>query len=68
MRSHSRKTEPVPEMPRADSPLSRQMQMQFAQTGTYRAIDVRRVLGDPRQAVEIKTVSDLELASRATRG
>ena len=35
--------------------------------GVYRTEDVRRVLGDPREYVEVRVMSELQSASRAVR-
>jgi hypothetical protein len=35
--------------------------------GVYRPEDVRRLLGDPREYVEVRVMSELQSASRAVR-
>lgn len=45
----------------------RAMHAYFGETGTYRAADVQRVLGDPRKAVEGPVSSELATASRSRR-
>jgi hypothetical protein len=41
------------------------MHAHFSQTGTYRAADIQRVLGDPRKSVDGPV--SVELAAAATR-
>jgi hypothetical protein len=38
----------------------------FNETGTYRAEDIQRVLGDPRQGVQIPTAPSMEVSYRAS--
>jgi hypothetical protein len=64
MRSHSQHA--VSELP-TETTFTREMREHYARTGAYRAEDVHRVLGPPWEAVEIKTISDLEPASRTPK-
>lgn len=43
----------------------RQMYDNYGRTGYFAAIDVRRVLGDPTQGVEVLPSSEILMASRA---
>lgn len=45
----------------------RAMHAHYNETGTYRAVDVQRVLGDPRKSVEGPVSSELAAASRSRR-
>lgn len=46
------------------APWVKAMQDHFHRTGNFRAEDVRRVLGDPRQHVEVRADSDMQMAAR----
>jgi hypothetical protein len=43
----------------------RQMYEHYGRTGYFAAIDMRRVLGDPTQGVEVLPSSEILMASRA---
>lgn len=45
----------------------RAMHAHFNETGTYRAEDIQRVLGDPRKSVEGPVSDQLAAASRSRR-
>jgi hypothetical protein len=45
----------------------RQMHEHYGRTGYFAAIDVRRVLGDPTQGVEVLPSCELLMASRAQK-
>ena len=59
--------EPVPEA-HPDRPMDadwvHQMRSHFAQFGTYREEDLRRVLGDPNQHAEVQVDTDKNIGSR----
>lgn len=58
---------PTPEA-RPDQPLDAdwvyQMRSHFSQFGTYREEDLRRVLGEPNQHVEVQVDTDKNIGSR----
>lgn len=43
------------------------MHAHFVATGEYRAVDLQRVLGDPRKGIGIKLTDDLGLAGSAKK-
>jgi hypothetical protein len=43
------------------------MHAHYNETGTYRAVDIQRVLGDPRKSVEGPVSGELAAASRTRR-
>jgi len=45
-----------------------EMHRHFQRTGAYRADDLQRVLGDPREGVEVEATTDFQFGSFLTKG